>query len=240
MKTFTQAEEFLAKGRKKTERKLENNTVLHRIDADTLAVRLHATDIVLIHRNGNFTLNSGGWRTVTTKARINDYSPARVSQTKGVWYVGSVEFTENIVVDSTGKVVSGGNVKGEAKRNKMVGKIKKYIDGFAAKAVKDVKDNGQMERPSGGCCWNCSMFPEPEKNVDHIIGHIDEKYYVPSLLVNAIKARNPSDAGLPIVWGIIEREAKDGKTKYLKMVLRGYFKKLLPHLVVLVTPAVAA
>jgi hypothetical protein len=236
MKTFTQAEEFLAKGRKKTERKLENNTVLHRIDADTLAVRLHATDIVLIHRNGTFTLNSGGWRTVTTKARMNDHSPARISQTKGVWYIGGVEFTENIVVDATGKVVSGGNVKGEAKRQKMVGKIKKYIDGFAAKAV---KDKG-LEQPSGGCCWFCSMFPEPEKNLDHIHGHIDEKYYVPSLLVNAIKARNPNPASVGIVWGIIDREVKDGKTKFLKQVLRGYFKKLLPHLVVVVTPAVAA
>jgi hypothetical protein len=110
MKTFMQAEGFLAKGRKKTERRLKNNTVLRRIDADTLAVRLYATDIVLIHRNGNFTLNSGGWRTATTKARINEYSPVRLWQKKGVWYIGDVKFAENVVVDSAGKVVCGNEV----------------------------------------------------------------------------------------------------------------------------------
>lgn len=236
MLTFTKAEEFLSKGRKKSERKLSNNTVLHRTDADTLSVRLHATDVVLIHRNGNYTLNSGGWRTVTTKDRINEYSPVRVYQQKSVWYVTSeTQFTDSMVVNTAGKIVSGGAVKAEKKRDKLVASVKKYIDGFAASAVK----NKGLKEPSSGDCLYCQMAcqnHEHDNPASHVLDHIRERYYVASLLVTAIRHRNPSAASLPIVWSICDREVKEGKTNYLKQVLRAYFRKILPEL----TPAAVA
>ena len=42
-----------------------------RHDADGTHVRYHATDVVTIHRNGDVTLRTGGWRTATTKTRMN-------------------------------------------------------------------------------------------------------------------------------------------------------------------------
>ncbi|HMN10696.1 MAG TPA: hypothetical protein PKD55_00055 [Bellilinea sp.] len=56
-----------------------------------IAVRYHNTDVVLYTERG-ITLNSGGWYTSTTKARINDALNAlpgfiRVYQEKGVWYL---------------------------------------------------------------------------------------------------------------------------------------------------------
>lgn len=99
-------EEAVATLKNRESKKLENNTYLHRIDADTLAVRLHATDVVLIHRDGSYTLNSGDWRTVTTKDRINGYSPASVYQTRFIWFLGSVEFVDGMRVDSSGAVIS--------------------------------------------------------------------------------------------------------------------------------------
>lgn len=51
---------------------LANNTRVERISEDCYAVRLHATNIVVYYRNGRIEINSGGWQTVTTKARIND------------------------------------------------------------------------------------------------------------------------------------------------------------------------
>jgi hypothetical protein len=225
MLTFTQATEFLSKGRKKTERNLNNNTVLHRVDDKTLAVRFWNTDVITIHKNGNYTLNSGGYRTVTTKERINEHSPARLYQSKGVWYVSSdTEFTDGMVIDSNGNVVKGGNKVQAKKYTKTVANIKTFIDGYA----KDVLKNG-LKQPELGDCLLCQFAQQNDNNPEsHVLQHMKERYYVRTLLVTAIKSRNPGSVG--IVWGVIEREAKEGKTKYLKMILRGYFKKITPLL----------
>lgn len=90
--------------------KVDHNTHLRVIDGSTLAVRLYSTDVVLIHKNGTYTLNAGGYETVTTKDRINKYSPARVYAEKRVWWVGRdakrrVEFRDGIKVNARGEVV---------------------------------------------------------------------------------------------------------------------------------------
>ena len=54
---------------------------------------------------------------------------------------------------------------------------------------------GELKPPNNGDCWFCSMQTEDGKTFgemadptgDHILSHIDEQYYVASLLVNAIK-----------------------------------------------------
>lgn len=101
-------EDACAKLGKRATKKLANNTYLHREDAHTLAVRLHATDVVLIHDDGSYTLDSGGWRTVTTKDRINQYGPVRVYQQQLEWYwmVGDVrhEFRNGVRIDGVTKL----------------------------------------------------------------------------------------------------------------------------------------
>lgn len=91
-------------------KRVYNNTWLRRKDEDTVAVQLYSTDVVLIHRDGTYTLNSGGHRTVTTKTRINDYGPRCVCQRKSTWLVGPdagnlVEFRDGIRVNSEKKVI---------------------------------------------------------------------------------------------------------------------------------------
>lgn len=75
-----------SKGRDR--RKLENNTYLERRPGGAWAVRLHATDILTVQPNGTVQANTGGWESVTTKARLNEYLPGGwgIGQTKGVWY----------------------------------------------------------------------------------------------------------------------------------------------------------
>ena len=82
--TYADAETILAR---RAIRKIAHNTHLHRIDGDTIAVRLHATDVLTLHRDGRAVLSSGGWRTVTTKERLNRYAPCRVYQQRGEWFV---------------------------------------------------------------------------------------------------------------------------------------------------------
>lgn len=52
----------------------------------SIAVQYHTTDVVTLHPDGSVTLKSGGWQSVTTKKRMNDFSSAYVFQDKGVWY----------------------------------------------------------------------------------------------------------------------------------------------------------
>lgn len=87
--TFQSAEKFIAGGRSKTDRPVANNTRLRRIDDDSIALVLHSTAVVTYHRDGTYTIYGGGWNTVTTKARIKDYSPARPSSDgHNGWAVG--------------------------------------------------------------------------------------------------------------------------------------------------------
>lgn len=108
MLSFNTACEKLSRRDKVT---IANNTTLRFIDAKTLAVRLHQTDIILIHENGTYTLNSGRWHTVTTKQRINALSPARLSQINREWFLSwnnwteKTEFFDGIVVDCNGEPI---------------------------------------------------------------------------------------------------------------------------------------
>lgn len=62
-------------------RPLQNNTRLVPCmvgDVECVGVKLHNTVVVAYLPNGDVVLNSGGWQTVTTQARINGWSPATV------------------------------------------------------------------------------------------------------------------------------------------------------------------
>jgi hypothetical protein len=88
------------RGKNRPTKKLGNNTYLVRIDSETIGVKLHNTIVVTIHQDGTYTLDSGGWQTVTTKQRINEYCPVRVNQRKHQWYVGDedIPFKDGIRV----------------------------------------------------------------------------------------------------------------------------------------------
>lgn len=69
------------------QRKIGNNTYAY-IECDgTVAIELHGTKIVRFFPNGLVQLNSGGWRTHTTKKRINKYSPVGIYQKKYEWFL---------------------------------------------------------------------------------------------------------------------------------------------------------
>lgn len=86
----------------RTSRKLENNTYLERHDDNNITVRLHQTEVITFYPCGLIKLRNNGWRTVTTKDRINKYSPVRIKQKRYEWTVyfngESVPFTDGMLV----------------------------------------------------------------------------------------------------------------------------------------------
>lgn len=88
-----------------------------RTDAGVTRVRYHQTDVVQFTADV-ITLDSGGWRTATTKARMNQASHQfnlgfRVYQERGVWWVwmladGSrVAFADGMTIPRTALVWTG-------------------------------------------------------------------------------------------------------------------------------------
>jgi hypothetical protein len=83
------------------QRKVGNNTYAY-IQADgSVAIELHGTNVVVIYPDNSVMLNSGGWRTHTTKKRINQYSPVKIYQEKYQWYLNDgTEFQDRMVVQA--------------------------------------------------------------------------------------------------------------------------------------------
>ena len=68
-------------------RKIGNNTYAEILHDNSVGIMLHSTYVVKIHPDNTYTLQTGGWQTVTTKDRINQYSPVRVYQRNYEWFV---------------------------------------------------------------------------------------------------------------------------------------------------------
>lgn len=52
-------------------RKMARNTYVKRLSDNAIAVRFHQTEILIVDKNGEITLDTGGWNTVTTRRRLN-------------------------------------------------------------------------------------------------------------------------------------------------------------------------
>jgi hypothetical protein len=160
-------------------KKLENNTILWVDEDGAEHYRLHDTDVVVINE-GRVILNSGGWRTVTTKDRMNKYLPPgwSVYSDKGVWYLyhgdDKIPYEDGMVINlMNGVVVGCGSemtVKKELAWRKQVTKFVKKLD--------------KVPMPRAGDCFYCQC---QNPNEDCIRSHVKEGYLHGSLVYNAVK-----------------------------------------------------
>jgi hypothetical protein len=167
-------------------RKLDNNTYLKR-RGDNIAVLLHETDIVTMKPDGVNVLNSGGWKTVTTKDRINKFSDVCITQRKGVWYING---TNNLFYDGI-ETKDGQVVSKIVTEDKKQDKLMKQINAYCEK----VKKMKTIPMPSAGDCWYCHLREDKTgkplgevSNSDHLPTHLKEKYVHGSLIYNALES----------------------------------------------------
>ena len=243
-KSYKDAKAFLDAG--KTEesrhrRKLEYETYIQLKANGDICITLWCTEVVTYRPDGSCVLNSGGWRTPTTKDRINRYGPVGVWQDRGVWYLpGSVVFEDGITIGPRGGIRKAGSKTQDAKVRVMTKRIKEYVDGYL-----DAFWAGKVPAPSGGDCWHCAMrsteahgknpvtMGDLAGNGDHILSHFRESYYVPSLLVNAMDSFGASLFSKAVVGkvfsgepvesferGISEDMIRRALTRYLKRCLK--------------------
>lgn len=225
MLTYESCKNILSK---RDTKKLANNTYLRK-EENCFVVKLHNTDIIKIYLGNIYELNTNGWQAATTKARLNEFTPARIYQKRGIWYLGKedIPFFDSIVVNSQGEPVLQIDEDGEEvnpgleaveKRKYLDKQVSKYIDGYVKWAVK----NGVGA--SNGDCWFC-LFGMPG-SLDHVWNHVKDRYYFGSFLKTAIQG-----CGRTLLWlELINIDLKKGKTDSLRQVLASYFKKVKPRM----------
>jgi len=97
--THTQATKMVLGKRNRSQRKIGNNTYAYIQTDGSVAIELHGTNVVVIYPDDSVMLNSGGWRTSTTKDRINKYSPVRVYQKNYEWFLqDGTPFEDRMIV----------------------------------------------------------------------------------------------------------------------------------------------
>lgn len=154
-----------------------------------------------------------------------------------------VPFYDGIMVDTNGyairppKALARKLAAHERKVERMQKRIDRYIEGFIEALKKG------MGMPSGGDCWYCSMRTNIDGNVgegktlgdvsgaDHLLSHMSEGYYVPSLVVNALRERGYKDVGI-YMWLDMDADTEtmgkpDGRYDNVKRDLRSYMRKRL-------------
>lgn len=203
-------------------RKLDHHTYLKR-RGDNIAVLLHETDIVTMKPDGVNVLNSGGWKTVTTKNRINKFSDVYITQRKGVWYINN---TDNLFYDGI-ETKDGQVVSKIVTEDKKQDKLMKQINAYCEK-VKKLKE---VPMPSAGDCWYCHLRnaetkePWGDRNPDHLLEHLKEKYVHGSLIYNALESAG-YNAGF-IMQICNDKGMGDSWRPNIVRAVRRYFKRQL-------------
>jgi hypothetical protein len=192
---------------------VENNTLERVLDDGTCIIRHFNTDIIIYKPDGTIVFNADGNRSMTTRKRMNEYQDkVELWQHQRVWYVRAmkeVEYGDNkqsfmshdkeaeefVYADGmTYHPKHGFKGVGKKPDKKMLKALRKYSKDFADKLPVDM--------PGQGDCWYCGMkekgtnipIGDVHKDTSHLISHIfDDRYYVPSLLMNALDEAQRGD-----------------------------------------------
>jgi hypothetical protein len=187
----------------KTVEMLALNTVKY-VDKDgSTCWRLHGT-VIAREKNKRLTLHAGGFRTPTTKDRLNNYvlrgrCPFSIYTKNRTWYIESTAgsprwlFTDGIVLYRNGRVTGAPNPDVHSRKRKA---MDKRINAFL-KVVRQELETKEWPAPSGGDCWYCLMTTEDGQSLgdamgghtDHLLSHVKEKYLFGSLLLRAVQAK---------------------------------------------------
>jgi len=130
-------------------------TTLEHGPNDAVVMRLVETDIITWHSDGRIVLNSGDWKTVTTKKRYNDYLPGPwcVYSEKRIWYVRfggwdrgtTYTFADGMTLYPNGSVTGAQDAEQIKADRKLDAQIKRYARGFV-----DALFASEIGAPSGG------------------------------------------------------------------------------------------
>jgi hypothetical protein len=233
-------------------KKLGNNTWAVRSD-DAVSVRLHSTDIVTFRSDGRVVLDSGGWRTVTTKERMNRFVPGvRVFSDRGRWFVSpvgrfdsvAVPFYDGLEIDADAReiIVDPEKVDGEAEADAAEKLLKRRVKKFVELMEEPDRAAGFLGQVLDGelwtgDCWYCLMRTDDGRTLgdasgdpDHLMQHLDDEYLVPSLFRNAFGERygDLGDRRLMVyAMDVRSGRARSNRAEVSRVMVKYFVKRLI-------------
>ena len=211
---------------------IDNNTAYYTANNSEI-IRLHNTDIFI--KNGdNIIMHTGGWKTRTTKDRLNKaldrfHIPYQIYSEKGVWILRSsdneITFYDGMKLkyDHNGKLINMDITNAPSKKE--LENLRKQVKQFSKEFIEKFS-NGEIPPPSGlEDCWYCAFFQH--ESSQHILYHLHEKYYVPSLLYNSV-FNNQMSSLSPVAKDYLRRKWQGAETPdYVEMVGKEQLEKNL-------------
>jgi len=227
---------------------VSRNITLHQREGH-IALKFYETDIIQAFPDGSIVLHSGGYRTVRTKGWMNEHLPFGyfIYSDKSAWWISKgwrttpTLFQDGIRIGPKGAIYSA-----RGPSLKSLQKLKKQVDEFSREfAEKMLK--GKIHAPGNGDCWFCLMKTQEGKTMgdacgdpsDHLRSHLKDKYYVPSLLLNALKEIGYVNDGPSCIWawplakywgkqeiGDFSYLLEDTKVKYACALRRYLYRRL--------------
>lgn len=163
-------------------------------------IRLHQTDILTFRPRGGFTVDTGGWNTHTTRARINEFLPSgwKVSTSRGVVSLRNYEtgtetpFRQIVTVDAKGNVRSDVTPASIAKAAKA---LDAYMKAWKAKGLPSAEE-------SGGDPW---IFTAGKVGAHIMRDWMRSRYVFRKLYVLALQFAGLQDAGIACHLHAIDR-----------------------------------
>jgi len=170
----------------------------------TRIVRLHNTDILAIKTNGAFTVSTGGWNTVTTRARLNDNLPQgwSVYTNRGAIYLRNIKagastvFRETISVGARGAIRSDTTTKDTAALVKL---IDGYMKAYKTKGLPHAED-------SKGDPW---VWGNPKVSRDTMLDWLRTKYIHRRMYSLALDYAGVTPQGIDFFMSRVDR--RNGK-----------------------------
>ena len=184
-----------------------NNTRVIHCGSGDIGVCLHNTTVVKFSPNGLIRLDSGGRRTFTTRNRINGCVPfGRIRQKEFVWYYGvgteTWVFADGMTLWEREVVYGADLFTPTSKRDPFLNKVKGFARGFVA-ALR----SGEIGPPDLGDCLFCRTWLAGGS--DHLVSHVAESYYVPSLVVRILDESGASDCARDFVINAMRKTLND-------------------------------
>lgn len=172
------------------------NTLDYTLSDGTRKIMLHHTNILTFHPQGGFTIDTGGWGTVTTRARLNEFLPGhwRVSTQKGVMCLNDTPFRQTVTyTGATHETV----VSDIAPNDGVM--ITKQIDAY----MKEWRKRGlPTVEESGGDPW---VFGSLKVSENVMIDWVQSKYVHRLLYGLALKYAGVQDQGNALYHHMTDR-----------------------------------
>ncbi len=207
------------------------NTIEYETDIGDVVTRLHDTDIVLKRPDKSVYLDTGGWNTKTTRARINEALPRGISvhTSKGAMHIvdgkgKAHEFTQTVRVGPRGGVTTDIQSGEAASYDSVRALVDRYIDRLKLHGI---------PTESGGDPWIIIDETSGKYPTDIMLAWLDdpdtkEPYIFLTFIYRALKWSGHTDFGVSYQMQQFNKADKYGR-RHVCGTVRRYIRACLGY-----------